>query len=116
MRNKPTDMDTEIVVDALCAGLEANVPVEELPAEHRRHLAEEFIGFFGKLVHVFHNEHPTPAKAAALLYFANRLGLDQSEEKNAKLMLTLVQSMDAVAKALKEARDKLKAEKEGKPS
>jgi len=94
------------MVKLLTDALAANVDREHLPWQEREGVAEEFLEFTGRLVTFLQAQQPSPAKAAAVLYVVNRLGLDKSEGPAAQIILTLVQAMDQIAGALSKSKSR----------
>lgn len=92
----------DIITKVMVAALANNVPEDELSAESRQACAEEFIEFFGRLVEMFTHTQPSPAKAAAVMYFSGNLGMDKASETNAKIALTLVGTMSGLASELRD--------------
>jgi hypothetical protein len=87
--NAAADEAGDALVSGCVKALALNVP--ELPPAARRPTAEEFIGFFGKLVSALEAVAPSPAKAAALLALVKSLNIDASGEVELKTILTLVE-------------------------
>ncbi len=91
------DEESDKLVMLLVRSIAKNVPQTVLLPGQRRLVAEEFVGFVGRLVAMVENTEPTTAKAAALVFFVGSLGLDKiADEGQAKLLLTLVETMKQV--------------------
>lgn len=97
--------EAEGIVEALVKDLAEKVPVAVIPADTRREVAEEFVGFLGKLVEFFEKNLPaSAAKNAAILFFVNRLELDKVPRDTAFITLTLIDAMKRHAKKARKAR------------
>jgi len=103
----PNEDPAEMLLEILTDGLKHNVPEVAVP----RDMAVEFIEFYGRLVAFVGQEQPSPAKGAALLSFVQALRIDQAEGTAAKILLTLLATMDHIKADFGKAR-----ENAGRPS
>lgn len=109
MNMTSNDDDSSVALETLIGlALRANVP--ELPETERLAVAQEFLGFAGQLMELL-SRSPSVARGAALLYVANCLGLDRSDEPSSRLMLTLIGAMERARDAFTH-RENVKTAKE----
>lgn len=101
MTAKPDDEGARVQT-LLVKALNANVSVVDLPAERREETAMEFLDFLGRLVEVVEGQHPTPARAAALIYLTESMGLDRMPESKARIVITLVEGMKRIGQFVRD--------------
>jgi hypothetical protein len=105
-KKDPDQDEAERLVTLLVKALNVNVSVIDLPAERREETAMEFVTFLGRLVELIEGQHPSPARAAALLFVVESLQFDKMTPGRLKIAVTLVEGAKRVHLLARDAREK----------
>lgn len=104
------DEEAEELIKCLSDSLAESAP--NMPLAERDQLADEFADHLGRLVHLTQAVPPSPARAAAMLYFYSKLGLDKVQNPAvARIMLSMVAGANEAANRAKARAEEAK----GKP-